>query len=1379
MSNQIPYYIGLDMGTNSVGWAVTDENYKILRGKGKDMWGVRLFDEAQTAADRRINRVARRRRQREVARIGLIKEYFADALHDVDPGFMVRLDESKYWLEDRSDDNQQKFALFNDKAFTDKEYYNEYPTVFHLRKELLESTEAHDVRLVYLAVLNLFKRRGHFLNKSLESDGETMSMVDAYAILVNEAEELGIALPALVDTCTLEEKLSQKGVSRKKIEEDVNDYLGLAKSDKKQRELVKLMCGLSGKMRTIYDEELIDDDNKKLALSFRSSDYEEKMNEVAELIGDENMGLLEAVKQVHDIALLANILSGEQYLSMARVKQYEQHKEDLKQLKDVLKRYDKSAYKKMFRVMGKDNYSAYVGSVNYNEHKERRNGGDGKDAEGFRKTVDKVLGTLPEEAQLDQDVIDIREKIKNEAFLPKQLTSANGIIPNQVHLRELKKILENASGYLPFLNVVDESGLTVKERIAKLYEFQIPYYVGPLANNDSENAWAKRRPGEEKGRILPWNFEQKIDVNQAAEDFIKRMVRQCTYMDGEFTLPKQSLMYEKYMVLNELNNLRINGVKPTVAQKQQIYNDLFAKGKRVTQKALIQYLETQGIIEAGSKPIIGGIDGDFKASLSTLGKLKTVLKKEAVKDSNQEMMEKIVFWATVYGDDKRFIRARIEEHYSDRLDDRAVKQLLGMKFNGWGRLSKAFLEMEGASKEDGVYRSVLQALWETNDNLMELLSERYTFLEELEKHVKNKEKPLAEWTIHDLEGMYLSPSVKRMVWQTVKILREIVEVRGYAPSKIFVEMARDDAQTKAKNKGQRTKSRKDFLLECYKDEKDWKSELASVDDGALRAKKLYLYYLQMGRCMYSGEPIDLDTLMSGNTMYDIDHIHPRHFVKDDSLENNLVLVKKTINAHKSDTYPLEPEIRKNQYGFWKTLMEKGLITKIKFARLVRSNDFTPEELAGFINRQLVETRQGTKAITQILKQAFPEENTEVVFTKAGVASKLRHDFDIVKVRCVNDIHHAHDAYLNIVAGNVYNAKFTSNPLRFIKKEVKAGNATYHMDKIFFRDVKQGNELVWQAPSDEDKTTGTIALVKEQLARRTVLQTRRSYMAHGQLSKATIYSNKVATAESYMPTKSSDERLANVTKYGGMTSIKNTAYALVEYTVKGKIIRSLEGVPIYLGCNSKDDIVLLNYLQENLQRENKNKPVENLSVRVYPVQQRAYLKLDGYYYYLGGATGAMVGLYDAVPLYFDDAIMFYIKKLEKASQNNRYDEVNHNGEKIITPNKNIKLYDLLIEKLNVGIFLKRKASLIECFIDGREKFAQLTVDKQVEVLLLIFDWKTSSKQTVDMTALGGAAKAGYLTCSRKLVSSRQSMDEALLIEQSVTGLWSKTTDLLTV
>ena len=62
------YYLGLDMGTSSLGWAATNEKYQLLRKKGKDLWGVRLFDEAKTAADRRIHRTGRRRLQREKSR---------------------------------------------------------------------------------------------------------------------------------------------------------------------------------------------------------------------------------------------------------------------------------------------------------------------------------------------------------------------------------------------------------------------------------------------------------------------------------------------------------------------------------------------------------------------------------------------------------------------------------------------------------------------------------------------------------------------------------------------------------------------------------------------------------------------------------------------------------------------------------------------------------------------------------------------------------------------------------------------------------------------------------------------------------------------------------------------------------------------------------------------------------------------------------------------------------------------------------------------------------------------------------------------------------------------------------------------------------------
>ena len=55
------YYLGLDIGTNSVGWAVTDENYNLCKFGGKRMWGIRLFDGAQTAEERRMNRSNRRR----------------------------------------------------------------------------------------------------------------------------------------------------------------------------------------------------------------------------------------------------------------------------------------------------------------------------------------------------------------------------------------------------------------------------------------------------------------------------------------------------------------------------------------------------------------------------------------------------------------------------------------------------------------------------------------------------------------------------------------------------------------------------------------------------------------------------------------------------------------------------------------------------------------------------------------------------------------------------------------------------------------------------------------------------------------------------------------------------------------------------------------------------------------------------------------------------------------------------------------------------------------------------------------------------------------------------------------------------------------------
>ena len=45
-----------------------------------------------------------------------------------------------------------------------------------------------------------------------------------------------------------------------------------------------------------------------------------------------------------------------------------------------------------------------------------------------------------------------------------------------------------------------------------------------------------------------------VDLEASAEQFIRRMTNKCTYLPSEDVLPKYSLLYSKYEVLNELNN---------------------------------------------------------------------------------------------------------------------------------------------------------------------------------------------------------------------------------------------------------------------------------------------------------------------------------------------------------------------------------------------------------------------------------------------------------------------------------------------------------------------------------------------------------------------------------------------------------------------------------------------------------------------------------------------------------------------------------------------------------------------------------------------------------------------------------------------------------
>lgn len=587
------YYLGLDMGTNSVGWAVTDPNYNLIKAKGKDLWGIREFNEASTAVERRTHRISRRRRQREQVRIGLLKDYFHDAICEVDSDFFQRLENSKYHLEDKDTEVRYKNNIFNDDKFIDKDYFDQYPTIYHLRKELIENSDKHDVRLVFLALLNMFKHRGHFLNAGLGENSGKNDINTAYLELTNLLSELTqYNLNETIDCKKIEDILSRRDMSRTKKAENLMEILGVDFKNKPYKELVKGLCGLKFNACVIFPE-IQSDEVQKLDICLSEASFDEKSDEIANILGEDYFEIIMSMKEIYDIGSLAGIMKGYNYLSQARVASYEKHKEDLKLLKYVIKKYCcKDDYDSFFNSDADGSYASYVGS--YNSKTKQRRVGSKRSSEELYKAIKKLLKNIPAE---DADVQSIFMSIENETFLPKQLTASNGVIPNQVHAVEMKKILSNAENYLPFLEEKDDTGLSVSEKILKLFTFQIPYYVGPTtekSNKDGGNGWVVRK---EEGQVLPWNIDKKIDMKATSEAFISRMVRRCTYISGEPVLPKASLEYQSFCVLNEINNIKIDGERIPVDLKQDIYKDLFQKGKRVTKKQLCKYLHTRGIIE--------------------------------------------------------------------------------------------------------------------------------------------------------------------------------------------------------------------------------------------------------------------------------------------------------------------------------------------------------------------------------------------------------------------------------------------------------------------------------------------------------------------------------------------------------------------------------------------------------------------------------------------------------------------------------------------------------------------------------------------------------------------------------------------------------------
>ena len=1362
------YSIGLDIGTNSVGWAVITDDYKVPSKKmkvlgntdkrfiKKNLIGALLFDEGTTAEARRLKRTARRRYTRRKNRLRYLQEIFAEEMSKVDSSFFHRLDDSFLIPEDKRGSKYPIFATLAE----EKKYHKQFPTIYHLRKQLADSKERTDLRLIYLALAHMIKYRGHFLYE------------DTFDIKNNDIQKIFSEFISIYDNTFEGSSLSGQNAQVEAIFTDK-----ISKSAKRERvlklfpdekstglfsEFLKLIVGNQAEFKKHFDLE------EKAPLQFSKDTYDEDLENLLGQIEDGFADLFLVAKKLYDAILLSGILtvtdpSTKAPLSASMIERYENHQKDLAALKKFIKNNLPEKYDEVFSDQSKEGYAGYI---------------DGKTTqEAFYKYIKNLLSKL-------EGSDYFLEKIEREDFLRKQRTFDNGSIPHQIHLQEMNAILRRQGEHYPFLK-------ENREKIEKILTFRIPYYVGPLARSNRDFAWLTRNSDQ---AIRPWNFEEIVDKASSAEAFINKMTNYDLYLPEEKVLTKHSLLYETFAVYNELTKVKFIAEGLTryqfldKKQKKDIFYTFFkAEDKRkVTEKDLIHYLHN---VDGYDGIELKGIEKQFNASLSTYHDLLKIIKDKEFMDDpkNEVILENIVHTLTIF-EDREMIKQRLAQ-YNSLFDEKVIKALTRRHYTGWGKLSAKLINGIRDKKSGKTILDYLIDDGYSNRNFMQLIhDDGLSFKEIIQKvQVVGKTDDVKQ-VVQELPG---SPAIKKGILQSVKLVDELVKVMGHAPESIVIEMARENQTTAKgkKNSQQRYKRIEDAIKNLAPGLDSNILKEHPTDNIQLQNDRLFLYYLQNGKDMYTGKPLDINQLSN----YDIDHIIPQAFIKDDSLDNR-VLTSSKENRGKSDNVPSLEVVQKRK-AFWQQLLDSKLISERKFNNLTKAErgGLDERDKVGFIKRQLVETRQITKHVAQILDARFNTEVNEknqkirtvkIITLKSNLVSNFRKEFRLYKVREINDYHHAHDAYLNAVVAKAilkkypklepefvygdyqkYDLKryisrskdpkevekatekyfFYSNLLNFFKEEVHYADGTI-VKRENIEYSKDTGEIAWNKEKDFATIKKVLSFPQVNIVKKREVQT-------GGFSKESILPK--GNSDKLIPRKTKDI-LWDTTKYGGFDSpVIAYSILLIADIEKGKAkrlktVKTLVGITIMEKADfEKNPITFLeNKGYHNVRKEN-----------ILCLPKYSLFELEnGRRRLLASAKELQKGNEIVLPVYLT-TLLYHSKNVHKL------DEPRHL--EYIQKHRN-EFKDLL----NLVSEFSQKYVLAEANL---EKIKNLYADnEQADIEILA----NSFINLLTFTALGAPAAFKFFgkDVDRKRYTTVSEILNATLIHQSITGLYETRIDL---
>lgn len=524
-------------------------------------------------------------------------------------------------------------------------------------------------------------------------------------------------------------------------------------------------------------------------------------------------------------------------------------------------------------------------------------------------------------------------------------------------------------------------------------------------------------PGNEKSRTDYGKYTTKINPESGEyiteDNLFEKLIGKCSVYPQFRRAAAASYTAQEFNVLNDLNNLTINGRKLEREEKEKIIIELLSAPARIDMRKIIK-----NIIGEEIESFTGArIDKDEKEIFHTFEVYRKLKKALADKDLSidrfeMDQLDLIGEILTINTDKKSIVEAFKRDQDKLQASDDEIdifadfRKKNGQLFNKWHAFSIELMN------------ELIPAMYNSPKNQMELLTEMGVF--------KNKGKEFAEAKMLPknivTEEIY-NPVVKRAVRVAVDIINALIKKYGY-PKEIVIEMPRDNNSEEQQKRIKDTQKKNEKELEniISKVKREYGRDITGADfrDHKKLALKLKLWNEQQERCLYSGKEISINDLLDNPNLFEIDHIIPRSISFDDS-RNNKVLVYSIENQKKGNFTPymyLSAVNREWDYEKYKayvlTLKSSKSIGSGKVSNLLYTEDITKVQvLKGFIARNINDTRYASRTILNILQAYFKEKSpdTKVKVVRGSFTHQMRGNLKLDKDREESYAHHAVDAML--------------------------------------------------------------------------------------------------------------------------------------------------------------------------------------------------------------------------------------------------------------------------------------------------------------------------------------------------------------------------------